>query len=174
MKKYQSFLLIILFANCMSVKKHVEKNTYEIIEAIRQNDLEQFKSKMASGRFEEHKESNIIYFNLANKYVNKYLKQDRPSFTADYSTPLVKVSVPIFNGFDSTNGLKEARIEMIFIPEGRLSSNCELSVFSVYEKVDVPYRQFLIKNNLIPDNTDSLIRDSNLIRQVQKTSVFGE
>jgi len=177
--KIVSFLvMVLLISSCMSVQKHLELNTKEILEAIRNNDLERFKEKMDSNQFNEYRSTTEHNFKLANTYIEKYFNDSRSidfvTLLNSPSPPFMQSIVQLYNGFDSTSGVKSAKLILDFRPKSQYSKDCVLLGITVNEEVDMSYYRYLLDNKLIPNDLDTLIKplDSVLENERKKIKVF--
>jgi hypothetical protein len=155
MKNYIIIFLLFSFLNqsCKSDKDQIAASTKYIITAIRDSDLISFKKIMGKD-FDENGEVNTFYFNVAHNYLNKYFKKGQKidfiqgERDKDY---FVEVSIPIFQGYDSSNGLKKAVLVLTFRPAAPYAPYSKLVEFQIKEDLDVYYRRYLMDHNLLPE-----------------------
>jgi len=125
-------------------KSMIRKNTESIIRAISDSDLVAVKEYMDSGVFETNKvNSNLYYFKLAHLYLNKYQgKRNKWHFVIDDPDYIfgVRVTALLYEGFDSSNGLKKAELVLYFRPSAP-DKPCNLQTIYVNKDIDPFYRR---------------------------------
>lgn len=170
--------IALLLSSCKSVNEHLKENTIEILEAVKDNDIDEFNKQMDPYFLEKYPQTIRRNFELANNYIDKYKEgTDIQEFEISYSyssPPFMQAVIPLFNGFDSTSGVKSAKLILDFRPKSQSSKDCILVGISVNEDVDLNYWRYLLDNKLIPNELDSLIQpmDSTIEKERKKIEVF--
>jgi hypothetical protein len=133
-----SFLLIFLVCGCKN-----EKNHNDIVIAFLQNiKLEEY-SKAKSMLWEDGRDNewyNNTNFDRIHDLMLRYKLPDEKDWIVEYDTlHIVKhksITLPIYNGYDHSNRLKEASITIDFEHKGEHAGNLILGfqAFTVYDR----------------------------------------
>jgi len=147
------FLPTLSIFSCKSDEEIIKIKTQKIITAIRDSNFNVFEEMLSKDDIKKSNEIDLFYFNVVHDYMNRYFKKNE---NIPFSQPIIKtlnipiaeevsfyandVSVPLFTGFDSSNGLKRAVLILTFGNTVRFSKHTYFRSFLLDEDLDVPYR----------------------------------
>lgn len=161
----------LLLSSCKSDKERILSNSKEIVRAIRDSDYSVITDMLPKEDISGTKKNTFIYFNRAHEYLIRYaVNIDTLKYILKPGDmyAVTDVTIPIFQGFDSGNGLQKADIKLSFRPETPYSSHSSLMAINIDEKLDVYYRSKYMHF----DTPQPL--DSNLQKEVDKYPLFHE
>ena len=98
---------------------------------------------MQRDKYERNKEMISFDFESAHEYIKKYVPATtRLNYVIHERDGIygVLVTAPIFEGFDSSNGLKKAELQLYFRPRTPYSHYSELQTFVIRQDLNVEYR----------------------------------
>lgn len=137
---YSIALLLLFCYSCKTDKEMIAKKTEDIITAIRDSNINSVISYLHKGNPNVDEEGSIFYINMAHEYIKKYVPRGKKvSYVILGRDEIyrVLVSCPLFEGFDSSNGVKKAALELYFRPPTPNSRYSEL--VSIYMKQDLNF-----------------------------------
>ncbi|MGN6569316.1 MAG: hypothetical protein ACTHJ0_15255 [Flavipsychrobacter sp.] len=164
---------ILIFGSCTSDRTRIEYHALKIINAIRDSDLTAFEDYMGVANYKKNEENHIFYFNEAHTYIKKYTSGD--GFNSLEISPedafhITKILMPLFEGFDSSNGLKRAVLILSFGPATPYSRYSKFFDINIDEDLDVEYRhEHPVADTTIP----KLELDSAAIKKMTETPLFN-
>jgi hypothetical protein len=130
-------------------KKKIREKAEMVIEAMRDSDIMIVKAPMDAAAFGKDREkSNLFYFSLAHVYISKYQSRHKKLplviNAPDYISG-IKVTVLLHDGFDSSDGLKRAELELYFRPAAP-GQQYDLQTIYINQDIDMPYRRSHVLN----------------------------
>jgi|GEM_PF-6516485 len=164
--RHATILILLLFCCCnQTVKKTDEEKiietTKKMLNFIADSNYQNFKELMYPRNVDD--ERLIHYFNICHYCIKNYSNNiDSIPITISDEQQIdstTKVVIPIFKGFDSTTGLREAQIEVFFGIKRFVPLN-QITHFFVKDEYNVDYRKKLLETgklkSLVPrDSTTS-------------------
>jgi len=155
MKKALFFCYILSFSSCISDKENIYNQSQKALNAIKANDFKSFRSLCDNYSFNTDSVTFKYNFQLLSYYF-KILKTDVSSikFTIGEREPVfkvVKVSIPIFSGFDSTSGNEKITLNFDFRPPTPYSKYSKIINIYPNFKHNSKYRDSLLYNNLLKE-----------------------
>ena len=160
----QIVLLLFCCNSCTTNENYVLKRSQHTLKSIEACNLNEFKSNFGGNEYYRDSFKYNYYFQEACNYFKKYSfneKKCKYFISQPDNFHEIKVKVPIFSGYDTTNGIRKLDLNLYFRPLYPTSTHSEMIGIDIYQDVDFEYRNILRKRGVYTDDTlDESLTDS--------------